>query len=165
MANTPTVYLLCGLTGAGKSTYAAKLEAQGLKRLALDEAVFESHGRYGVDYPEQEFATHEAEARNQLDDRLVELVRNGESVVLDYGFWSRQDRERYKQLINDSGGECKLLYFKAAPDLLQKRLAARNDAQYEGANQLPVTDEMLEAFAERFEEPSNEGEEIVGDGT
>src|SRR5215207_8258600 len=47
----PVVYLLCGLTGSGKTTYARQLEAAGAVRLSVDEEVFARHGRYGVDYP------------------------------------------------------------------------------------------------------------------
>jgi hypothetical protein len=45
------VYLLCGLTGSGKTSYAKRLEAGGAVRLSVDEEVYARHGRYGVDYP------------------------------------------------------------------------------------------------------------------
>ncbi|WP_374193049.1 AAA family ATPase [Streptomyces sp. AV19] len=49
----PVVYLLVGLTGAGKTTYARrKLEPAGVVRLSVDETVAHDHGRYGVDYPQ-----------------------------------------------------------------------------------------------------------------
>ena len=51
----PVVYLLCGLTGSGKTTYAKRLEAAGAVRLTVDEEVHARHGRYGVDYPTAEY--------------------------------------------------------------------------------------------------------------
>jgi hypothetical protein len=51
----PVVYLLCGLTGPGKTTCAKQLEAAGAVRLSVDEEVFARHGRYGVDYPASEY--------------------------------------------------------------------------------------------------------------
>ena len=36
---SPVVYLLCGLTGSGKTTYARQLEAAGAVRLSVDEEV------------------------------------------------------------------------------------------------------------------------------
>ena len=48
---SPVVYLLCGLTGSGKTTYARQLEAAGAVRLSVDEEVYARHGRYGVDTP------------------------------------------------------------------------------------------------------------------
>jgi predicted kinase len=48
----PTAFLLIGLTGAGKTTYARRvLEPAGVVRLSVDEIVFARHGRYDIDYP------------------------------------------------------------------------------------------------------------------
>jgi hypothetical protein len=40
------VYLLCGLTGSRKTSYAKRLEAGGAVRLSVDEEVYARHGRY-----------------------------------------------------------------------------------------------------------------------
>lgn len=51
----PVVYLLVGLTGSGKTTYARRrLESAGAARLSVDERVHARHGRYRVDYPERQ---------------------------------------------------------------------------------------------------------------
>lgn len=50
------VYLLVGLTGSGKTTYAkVRLESAGAVQLSVDELVHARHGRYGVDYPERDY--------------------------------------------------------------------------------------------------------------
>lgn len=52
----PVVFLLVGLTGSGKTTYARRrLELGGAVRLSVDERVHARHGRYGVDCPEREY--------------------------------------------------------------------------------------------------------------
>jgi AAA domain len=51
----PVVYLLVGLTGSGKTTYARRRLEPGAVRLAVDEVVVRDNGRYGVDYPEGEY--------------------------------------------------------------------------------------------------------------
>lgn len=57
----PVAFLLVGLTGAGKSTYALRrLVPGGAVRLSVDEVVFARHGRYGVDYPEHAYFAKEA---------------------------------------------------------------------------------------------------------
>ncbi|WP_421648061.1 AAA family ATPase [Nocardiopsis alba] len=44
----PTVFLLVGLTGSGKTTYARSvLEPRGVVRVSVDEEVHRRHGRYG----------------------------------------------------------------------------------------------------------------------
>src|SRR6266536_696019 len=114
----PTTYLLCGLTGSGKTTYAEKLIAQGFVKLSLDEAVYAKCERAGVDYPAEKYPEYEAVAKKELQAKLVELLKNGQSVVLDYGFWKRAERDFYKRLVEENGGTWRLTYFKASPELL-----------------------------------------------
>jgi predicted kinase len=155
----PVVYLLCGLTGSGKTTYARRLEAGGAVRLSVDEEVHARHGRYGVDYPMSEYFERERPVVEELPRRLVELVESGHDVVLDHGLWRRRDREAYKRLVEEHGGRWRLLYFKVDPEVLRQRLANRN--RRADANALMVTPSALEDFIARFEEPVGEGEELV----
>jgi predicted kinase len=99
----PTVYMLCGFVGAGKTTYARRLEAEGCVRLSLDEYIFGAHGAHGVDYDEGDYPRYESEARADLDGRLLVLLDDGSDVVLDYGFWSHEQRDRCKRLIEEAG--------------------------------------------------------------
>jgi predicted kinase len=155
----PVVYLLCGLTGSGKTTYAKRLEAAGAVRLSVDEEVYARHGRYGVDYPMSEYFDREQPVVEELPRRLVELVESGHDVVLDYGLWRRRDRDAYKRLVEAHGGSWRLLYFKVEPEVLRQRLADRN--RRADANALKVTPSALEDFMARFDEPVDEGEELV----
>ncbi len=158
----PLVYLLCGLTGSGKTRYAKRLEADGCVRLSIDELVHTRHGRYDVDYPACDYSRYYDEATLELDRRLVELVEANKSVVLDHGLWQRSTRDRYKALVESHGGRWELLYFKAEPSVLRSRLARRN--HHNDANALTVSDDMLEGFIARFEEPCGEGERIIVGG-
>ncbi|MEU1290255.1 ATP-binding protein [Kitasatospora sp. NPDC005856] len=159
----PVVFLLVGLTGSGKTTYAQrKLEPQGAVRLSVDEVVHERHGRYGVDYPENTYFEKEAPVVAELHSRLVELVSEGRDVVWDHGLWLRKDRDEMKELVESAGGRWRLLYFPVDRDELLRRLAERN--RRGDANALIVTPEALDDFFARFEAPQGEGEEIVEPG-
>jgi predicted kinase len=155
----PVVYLLCGLTGSGKTTYAKRLEAAGALRLSVDEEVFARHGRYGADYPVAEYFDLERPVVEELRRRLIELIESGHDVVLDHGLWRRSDRDAYKRLVEAHGGRWRLLYFKVDPGVLRQRLADRN--RRGDANALMVTPSALEDFIARFDEPVGEGEELV----
>ena len=155
----PVVYLLCGLGGSGKSTYAQKLEDNGLQKFSLDEYVYSLHGRAIASLPEQVYLEHYRKAKLKLDKKLVSMIKKRQSVVLDYGFWRRDSRDYYKKLVEDSGGEWKLIYLKASPEVLMTRLKERNKRT--DANAFPVSKEMLLSYIERFEEPNNEGAEII----
>jgi predicted kinase len=155
----PLVYLLAGLTGSGKTTLAKAMEAAGVVRLCVDEEVFARHGRHGIDYPEHEYPDHERPVVEQVRRRLVELVRAGHSVVLDYGLWRRSEREDYKRLVERAGGRWLLLYLPVDRAELLRRLTERN--RRDDANALTVTASTLDEFIARFEPPSDEGEEII----
>jgi predicted kinase len=155
----PVAYLLIGLTGSGKTTYSHRLESEGVLRLSVDEEVFARNGRYGIDYPDHEYPERERPVVHEIRQRLVEAIRAGRSVVLDYGLWRRAEREAYKKMIEDAGGRWRLIYLKVEQVELLRRLGERN--QREDANALTVTPEMLDEFYARFDEPFGEGEEIV----
>jgi len=148
------VYLLCGLPGSGKTTYAKDLEKGGAVRFTLDEQLFKRFGR--------EYEGHE-EKQQQMKDVLWEVIKEkihaGESIIVDFGFWKRVDRDDYKKLIEDNGGQWKLLYFKVDRSSLMKRLASRN--LNDSGNNHIIDETLLDKFIGEFEEPTNEGETII----
>jgi predicted kinase len=159
----PVVYMLCGFVASGKTTYARQLEADGCVRLAIDEWIYERYGRHGIDYEESEYPRHEAEALVDLDRQLLDLIRQGKNVVLDYGFWSREWRDRYKRLIEDAGASWRLLYFRVELPEISRRLAQRN--RLGGANALVVTSRHFAEFLTRWQPPVGEGEEVTITGS
>lgn len=156
----PVAYLLVGLTGSGKTTYAQRvLEPGGATRLSVDELVFERNGRYGLDYPEHEYFEREAPVVAEVRERLVALLAEGRDVVLDHGLWLRRDRETWKRLVEEAGGTWRLLYFPVERAELLRRLAERN--RRADANALAVTAEALDDFYARFDPPQDEGEMTI----
>lgn len=159
-ASTPTVILLCGVAGSGKTTYSQQLELQGFVRLSIDEEVWETNGRFGVDYAAENYGQLSGEAEDRLRNKLVALLHNGTDVVVDFSFWQKQRRERYRQLIESNGGICQLIYLKATPAVVTQRLNARNSRRYANAA-FPIDAAMIGRFFDGFEEPDGEGETVV----
>jgi len=158
----PVVYLLVGLTGSGKTTY-AKRRLTGAARLSVDERVHERHGRYGVDYPEREYFALEAPMVAEVREDMVRLIAAGRDTVLDHGLWLRSDREEWRKLVVEAGGRPRLLYFPVPREELLRRLEERNER--EDGNALTVTESALDDFYARFEPPHDEGEEIIEPGS
>ncbi len=154
---------MCGVAGAGKTTYAKELEAQGFVRLSIDEEVWERFGRYGVDYDPSMYEQHSAEAEAVLQERLTELIRAGRDVVVDYSFWERSTRDRYKHLVAEAGGRWELVYLKVSPERLRQRLAARRE-RFDANAAFPIADALLERFLAGFQAPDGEGETVVDTG-
>lgn len=150
----PIAYLLCGLPGTGKTTYAKKLEERGITRLTLDEEVFK---RYGRNFSPKELIPNQDAVKTDFKRMTAGEIAAGHSVVVDSGFWKKTDRDEYKQLITNAGGIWKLVYFDAGTETLQTRLAERNltDAETEHV----ITADMLDSFIAQFEPPQGEGEQ------
>ncbi|MER5403032.1 ATP-binding protein [Streptomyces sp. NPDC002599] len=139
------VWLLTGLTGSGKTTFTKRrLEPAGAVRLSVDEIVHARHGRYGADYPERQYFALEAPVVAEVRERLVNLVTAGRDVVLDHGLWLRSSWDEWRKLIEEAGGQWRLLYFPVPHEELLRRLRERN--QREDGNALMVTESALLRF-------------------
>ena len=159
----PDVYLLVGLTGAGKTTYSKRvLEPAGVVRLSVDELIFQERGRYGIDYPASEYAKLYAPALETVRGLLLTELAKGHDVALDLGIWSREDRDDWKRLLEAAGARWRLLYFPVSHAELRQRLVERN--RLDGPDALRVEESDLDDFYARFEEPRDEGEEVIQPG-
>lgn len=156
----PEVVLLCGVAGSGKTTYAKQLETLGYTRLSIDEHIWTHAGRYGIDYEPHEYERLQIEAESALRRRLVDVVTAGRSAVVDFSFWQRARRDRYKALVEGAGGTWRLVYLKADPDEVRRRLKERA-TRFDANAAFPVTEQMLEQYLAGFEEPVDEGEEVI----
>jgi predicted kinase len=150
------LYILCGLPGSGKTEYAKSLENNSNIRLTLDEELIK---RYGSNFDAKKYEEYEANIEIELLKKARFFLTSGHNVVLDYGFWKKEKRDRYKKLADRLGVDWKLMYFECPTEELRKRLKKRNNQKKSDAQ--IVTSEMLDNFIVEFEVPKEEGEEIV----
>lgn len=156
---TPLVVMMYGVAGSGKTTFSQQLEKAGFVRLSIDEEIWATNGRYGIDYPIEKIEEFKKEAESKLRNRLIKLIHDKRHVVIDFSFWNRVSRDQYKQLIEKNGGKWKLIYLKVHPDDLRDRLKIRNNRF--DANASPITEEILTSYLTSFETPKGEGELVI----
>lgn len=144
----------------GKNNLLSKLEKDGFARLSIDEEVWSTNGRYGIDYPAEKYREYLDEAHIRLRNKLVKLIQDKKLVVVDSSFWQRTERDEIKQLIENSGGKWRLIYLKVHPDELRKRLKTRSQ-RFDANAAFTITEENLTTFLNGFEEPINEGEIVI----
>ena len=154
------VAMMCGVAGSGKTTFAQKLEERGFIRLSIDEEIWATYGRYGIDYPIEMYENLKVEAELKLRNELVNLLNEKYNVVIDFSFWQRKRRNEYKKLIEDGGGMWKLIYLKVHPNELRERLRIRSQ-RFDANAAFTITEEILSSFLMGFEIPSGEGEIII----
>lgn len=103
------VIMMCGICGSGKTTYAKKKEQEGYIRLSIDEEMWKLYGRKGIDYPEEQYEKLSEQVEAALQKKLLSLIQQGKDVVIDFSFWSKENRNVYKELIQKAGAETELL--------------------------------------------------------
>ncbi len=145
-----TLYLICGLPGAGKTTLARQIEqTHSAVRLSPDEWIVPILAD-PTDIPERDRLRSPVEALQwDLARRLLML---GQDVILEWGFWSREERERYRVEAEALGAIVVLHYLAVERDQLWDRLVRRNAALPPGT--FAVTVDELDEWWDWFEPPS-----------
>ncbi len=151
---------MCGVAGSGKTTFAQQLEKEGFIRLSIDEEIWASNGRYGIDFPSEKYEEYKADAEVKLRNQLINLILDKQHVVIDFSFWQRSRRNEYKRLIEESGGEWKLIYLKVHPNDLHERLRIRS-YRFDANADFPIKDKILTSYLNGFEVPTGEGEIVI----
>ena len=147
-----TLFLICGLPGSGKTTLARQIEAERpALRLCPDEWI----AAIMAD------PTNTAELdrlRDPVEQIQWDLARRslalGLDVVLEFGFWSRAERDRFRGEAEALGAQVELHYLQASREELRARLARRNENLPPGT--FPVTAAQLDLWMSWFEPPAPE---------
>ncbi|MGC2192560.1 MAG: AAA family ATPase [Candidatus Dormiibacterota bacterium] len=142
---TPRLILLCGLPGSGKTTLAKHLGGQlSAVRLCGDEWM----ARLGI-------TLHDEQARDRIEVQFwllaQDLLRLGQSVILESGFWLRSDRDEKRLGARVLGVAVHLQYLDVPPEELWRRLELRNQSSTWAA--VPISREQLEYWSTLFEVP------------
>jgi predicted kinase len=140
------VILMCGPAGSGKSTVARQYERQGMTRLSFDQEAW-SRGITTMPLPP---AVHR-EIEDALRARLLDLVRAGADVVLDFSFWSRAMRAEYRALLRPLGVVPETVYLATDRATVLERVGAR--AARDG-DDFELSTELAARYFDDFEPPT-----------
>lgn len=139
--------LLCGMPGSGKSTHAASLVANGWTQLNADDIMLEK----GI-------SLWDSDSRHEIEQELISSIPQlltDRDVVVDFGLWSKQEREDLR-LIGEQHGEAVGLTLLDTPlEVCWKRVQRRN-MEVLGSSRAITWEEMV-AIEQLFQKP-NENE-------
>lgn len=144
---TPRVVMMCGPGGAGKTTYAKRLEREGWTRLSF-EVEFWDRGITTI--PSADVV---AEVAADLKARLLSQVGVGNNVVLDFGFWFRRQRDEFRALLAPQGIRPETVYIATSLATILSRVGDRHGR---GPDDWPLSEQTATEFFERFEPPTPE---------
>jgi predicted kinase len=149
-----TLYLICGLPGSGKTTLANRLEVEHkalrfcpdvwISRLIRDEK------------DKSELDRLRAPVEGMIWDLAKKLLVFGNDVILENGFWSREERLEYLQGAKQVDPKVKVVlhYMNVSLNDLWDRIHKRNTSSPKDS--FPVTREELNEWAGLFTPPDNE---------
>ncbi|MBI5288844.1 MAG: AAA family ATPase [Chloroflexi bacterium] len=146
---TPTLHLTCGLPGAGKTTLARSIEADcGALRLTADEWLVGMFGD-GITFEENELFRSRIETL--LLDLAIRVLKLGVDVVLDFGVWTRAEREEFRRRAAEAGARSELHFLHAPIEQLLIRLERRNAESPPPA--FRITEDQIRLWQTWFETP------------
>jgi predicted kinase len=153
----PTLFLMVGLPGSGKTVRARELAAErGALRLTPDDWALTLLGR------EDRHQERPDGKRWLLEGLLVALavdaLRLGLSVVLDFGFWSRDERSALRWLAASVGASCEIVYRPVEREVQWRRIRSRWEQTPERT--FPMSEAELDPWRDAFQVP--DADELAG---
>jgi predicted kinase len=155
-----TLHFICGKAASGKTTLARKLAATHRAAVFIED---EWLVRLGVEIRSlDDFVRHSRRLRAALRPHVIDLLKLGTSVALDFAGNTLADRAWVKTVIQRAGADHVLHVIEASDEVCKARLRQRNATKPEGLYYGDVSEELFDAVTRHFVPPSDgEGFNIV----
>jgi predicted kinase len=146
----PTLHLMVGLPCSGKTTLARKLEHErSALRLTPDEWQLRL---FGQDAEEPEHDARHSLIEAMLWELASRALALGTSVILDFGFWAREEREDFRSRAKQLGASSEVHFLDVPEHELLRRLALRNAQDTPGT--FRITEAMMKPWIAFFQKPT-----------
>lgn len=149
------VIAICGKICSGKSYYAKQIKARyNAVILSTDEATYDL-----IKNEQGEFYDTFADRVNKyLRKKAAEIVSAGCNVILDWGFWTREERKETTDYFNIYGIDVEWHYINIEKNRWEKLIEERNKRIEEGngSSDFYLDDGLMKKLLSKFEEPTRE---------
>jgi predicted kinase len=145
----PTLFLIVGLPGAGKTTRAKELMAERHALLLTPDAWMMS--LFGREFERDGWSASRDVLEGQLIKLAIEVLRLRLSVVLDFGLWARDERSALRWLARSVDASPEVVYLPADRATQLRRIQRRQQAAPD--RNFLITEHQLEKWRAQFEVP------------
>ena len=146
--------LLCGKICCGKSSYARSL-GPGYVTLSCDQLMLSLF--------EEQLGEKHQEITEKTKEYLLGLAEQilgaGADVILDWGFWNREERLAVRRRLEKLGHSTQLIYLKPSQEEWRRRIGKRNRER--DPLSYYVDENMLGLFEPLFQEPEGDEEAVI----
>lgn len=151
----PKIIAICGKICSGKSYYAKQIkDKENAVVLSTDEATYDL-----IDNEQGELYDVFAERVNKyLMKKAVEIVKAGCNVILDWGFWTKAERQETTKYFNQFGIDVEWHYVDIEQSRWKQLIEERNNKikNGNGSSDFYVDEGLLNKLLSKFEEPTRE---------
>ena len=150
------VYIICGLTGAGKTTYSEQLrqDINGV-RMSIDDWMAQL---YFMDRnPTSDFEWFHVRVRRccaQMRDTAKHIIETGKPVVFDCGFTNFEERQIFYDWADGMGFDV-VLHFLDVPETIRWDRVQNRNTEKGDTFALEVTRDMFDFMNRIWQAPSD----------
>lgn len=140
---------MVGLPCSGKTTKAKELENEVLAlRLTPDEWHVNLFG-HDINDPNHD------KRHGLIEDMLWQIAARalslGTNVILDFGFWAKEEREDYRSRAKKLGARSEIVFMDVDEEELLKRVRVRNKSLTNTIHYIP--EDMMKSWIDFFQKP------------
>lgn len=119
------VILICGKICVGKTVYAKKLiKESSAVLLSCDELISALFHPDENEYHDRVINS----VQGFLMKKSLEIISSGASVILDWGFWTKESRKSISDFYKENGVQFEWYYIDIDDEQWRKNIASRNEA-------------------------------------
>ena len=94
------------------------------------------------------FLEYENRLKSVIMDMAKEFLIRGSDVILDFGFWNKIERDRYREIAKSVSVECILYSLECDMDIIKSRVSKRTQEMPDG--ELFIDENAIEILKKRF---------------
>jgi predicted kinase len=153
----PIVYLICGFIGAGKTTFAKKLEEKtGAVRITKDEWSIRFIGNDPTIDGYEEWDQKICELSR---DVAFQLAEKGIDVIIDEGFWEKEQRDEMRRRTGTIGAQVVMYYVETPIETIRERVVERNNTLTKDS--FKMSREMVDTYLMYWQPPGEDEDYIL----